>query len=80
MEWFEGIKDYISGFFDAVIDALPTSPILYLTTNSEIKTVMGYVNFFIPIYTMVSIVESWLTAIAMYYVFTVIMRWLKLTD
>ncbi|MBP1559722.1 MAG: hypothetical protein J6C96_00540 [Oscillospiraceae bacterium] len=80
MEWFEGIKDVFANAADSVIAALPKSPIVYIASNSEAKKIMGYVNFFIPIYTYISLVEAWLTAIVVYYVVSVILRWLKVVE
>ena len=80
MEWFSGLIDSFQGFIDSLIDALPKSPIVYLSSSPEIEKFMGYVNFFIPIYTMIGLVEAWLTALVTYYVVSVILRWLKVVD
>lgn len=80
MDWFNGVKEFFADFANSIIDVLPKSPIVYLTINTRVREVMGYVNFFIPIYSMISIVEGWLVAIGVYYVASVILRWLKLTD
>lgn len=80
MDWFEGLKDSFQDIASGIIEALPKSPIVYLSSSPEVKRVMGYVNFFIPIYTMIGLVEAWLTAIVIYYVVSVILRWLKVVE
>lgn len=80
MDLLEWLKDGFQGIVDKIIDVLPTSPIVYLASSPKIKEVMGYVNFFIPIYTMIGLVEAWLIAIVVYYVLVVILRWLKVVE
>jgi len=38
---------------------------------------LGYINFFLPISEMVSIMAIWLISIAAYYVASVVLRWVK---
>lgn len=80
MDWFDGIKDTFSELGEALIDILPKSPITYISSNPEVEKVMGYVNFFIPIYSMIAVLEAWLTAIVIYYVVQVILRWAKVVE
>lgn len=80
MEWVDRVKDTFSDLVNTVIDVLPKSPITYLASTPEVEKVMGYVNFFIPIYTMIGILEAWLTAIVIYYVVSVALRWLKVVE
>lgn len=51
--------------FTAFINAIPTIPYL------------GYINYFIPIGQMIAIGEAWLTAIGIFYLYQVILRWVK---
>ena len=80
MEWFDGIKDSFAELGEVIIDILPKSPITYIASNPEVEKVMGYVNFFIPIYSMIGILEAWLSAIVIYYVVQVILRWAKVVE
>lgn len=76
--------DWLSGKFGEVIDSLtsllPKSPIVYLTTNDTISDILSYVNWFIPIYLWISILEGWLTAVCIYYIVQVILRWVKIIE
>ena len=80
MDWFDGVKDTFSGIVDGLIEILQKSPISYLAATPEVSEVLGYVNFFIPIYSMIAILENWLVAIVIYYVVSVVLRWLKVVE
>lgn len=59
-----------------VISVLPDSP-FKLLDNSPIKSLLPYINWFIPFDFVVSTLELWLAAIAVYYIYSVILRWVK---
>ncbi len=80
MDFFKWISDNLSSFWDSLIEALPKSPIYYLTSTPEVEKVMGYVNFFIPVYTIVGMLEAWLLAIIVYYGLSIVLRWLKAVE
>lgn len=77
MDLFEWVKEGFQDIAEALIDFLPTSPIVFLQTSPEIKKYLGMLNWFIPIYTMIGITEAWLTAIGLYYIVQIILRWVK---
>ena len=80
MDILDKLGSTFSGLFDKLIDFLPKSPIIYLEANSEIKSILSYVNYFIPISTMISMLEVWLVAVAAYYAFQLILRWAKMIE
>lgn len=59
-----------------VINLLPNSPFTALS-NSPIQPYLAYINWFIPFDFIVSTLEAWLVAIAVYYVYSVVLRWVK---
>lgn len=72
--------DLISGGLKAVLGFLPDSPFKILDQlgpGSKILEVLGMVNWFIPIYSFVGIFEGWLACIAVYYVYQIVLRWLR---
>ena len=77
MEFWEKFGDTASGLMNQVIDLLPKSPIVYLTSNPNVSKYLGYINWFIPIYSMLTLLEGWLTAIVVYYVVQIVLRWIK---
>jgi hypothetical protein len=63
----------------AVLSFFPDSPfaILQEMGSTEYSEWLGYLNWFIPIYTFVAIIELWLAGIAIYYVLQIVLRWIK---
>jgi branched-subunit amino acid transport protein AzlD len=60
----------------AAIALLPNTPFEVLN-NSVISDYMGYINWVIPIGSMINILTAWCVAIALYYVVQIAMRWAK---
>lgn len=72
--------DILSGGLMAILSLLPDSPFKILDSlspDSQIVKVLGMVNWFIPIYSFIGILEGWLLAVAVYYVYQVVLRWLN---
>lgn len=73
---------YMKEMFDKVLDILlklfPVSPFApYIAALGDLPY-LGYINWFIPVGTFVKIGTAWLGAIAVYYLYMVIARWVKL--
>ncbi len=71
--------DILAGGVNVILSLLPDSPFKVLddlAASGEIAEWLGYVNWFVPIYSFVGIVEGWLLAIVVYYVYQVVLRWL----
>ena len=77
MDFFQWIGSNLKDLLDSFLKLFLSSPILYLTTNSEIKTILGYVNWFCPIYLWISILENWLVCILVWYAVQIALRWVK---
>ena len=80
MDFLNAIGETLSGLGNKLIEILPKSPFYYFDANPDVKQVLRYLNWFIPIDTMLSITEGWLTAIALYYVYQAILRWAKIIE
>lgn len=80
MDFLEAIGETLSGLGDKIIEFLPKSPFYYIEAYPEVKQVLRYLNWFIPIDTMLALTESWLTAIAIYYVIQAILRFVKIIE
>lgn len=55
---------------------LPPSPFT-LIDNSPIAPYINGMNWILPIDEIIVITETWLTAIGIYYISQIVMRWLK---
>ena len=59
-----------------VINLLPDSPFMALN-SSPIQPYLQALNWIVPIDFMISTMSAWLVAIVVYYVYSVILRWVK---
>lgn len=80
MDLFTWISDNFQTIGDKIVSFLPSSPIVYLQAIPEVEKYLGMVNWFIPIYSMISLTEVWLIAIVIYYIVQVILRWIKFIE
>jgi hypothetical protein len=71
-----GIIDVMSTIADGIVWLLPKSPFaaLELAFDGEL---LGYMNYFLPISEMLNIMVSWGIAIAAFYLYKIILRWVK---
>lgn len=74
-----------SGLIDmaiAIINIFPTSPFVILDelSTTEIYDWIQMLNWFIPISSFVAILEAWLSCVAVYYVYQVVLRWIKVIE
>lgn len=61
---------------NALLVLWPNSPFTFIK-NSEFNDLLSKINFFIPIYDFVAIAQTWLVAIALYYLYSIYARWVK---
>lgn len=80
LEFFNALAEKFSSIADKIVQTLPTSPIVWLQYNTEIQKYLSWVNWFLPIYSIIATLEAWLTCIIVYYVIQVILRWYKVIE
>lgn len=77
----DNIVDIISGIFTKIIDGilsfLPNSPFQYLLQNMSALPYLPVLNWFIPISEIAYITGLWLTAIALYYIYSALLRFVR---
>lgn len=69
-----------ASFSSSVLGLLPLSPFTDWIEYLSNVPYLGYINWFIPMGTMVKITASWIGAIAVYYIYSVILRWIKMVQ
>ncbi len=83
MDVFTQIWDWLGNLLTDVInwlvDLLPDSPFQAIEM-SIFDSYLGYINYFVPIDFMVSTFLLWLGAISIYYIYSVVLRWIKAID
>lgn len=79
---WEALTSTLTALALKVINLLPESPFVILDelSQSEFYEWLRILNWFIPVNTFVSILEGWLVAVAIYYVYQIVLRWVKVIE
>ena len=80
MDFFNFLGDQFSDLGQTIVNSLPGSPIVWLQANSQIQQYLKWVNWFIPIYQMIPILETWLICVSVYVALQVFLRWAKVVE
>lgn len=73
MEWFQRL-------IDSIVQLLPTSPIRPFLNEFASLPYLGYVNWFIPVGSMLRVFSAWLVAVTVFYIYSAIARYVKLVE
>lgn len=78
----DSLSDALVSFAVRVVQLFPESPFNALDklSNTQFYEWLQMLNWFIPINTFVSILESWLLAVGLYYVYQIVLRWIKVIE
>ena len=68
----------LGGLVQEVIKVLPISPFAPLIEQFSELPYLGFVNWFLPVGQIMTVMTGWLLAIAAFYLYQVIARWVKL--
>lgn len=63
-----------------VISVLPMSPFAPVIDGLADIPYLAYLNWFLPVGEMITIGGVWLAAISVYYVYSIVVRWVGLTS
>lgn len=61
---------------NAVAALFPPSPFVIIK-HTGFEDLIAKINYFLPIYEFVSVLEAWLVAVAVWYAISVVARWIK---
>lgn len=70
------LLDIISSLLGWVVNLLPDSPFSIIQA-SGFGSLLSDINYFIPIYEFLAIGQAWLICVGVYYLYSVIARWVK---
>lgn len=73
----EMMQTIFGHFADALKKVLPMSPFAPFISEFRNLPYMGYLNWFIPVGDCMKVMSAWLTAIALFYVYSIVLRWIK---
>lgn len=71
------MNELLEKFLDFVLALLPLSPFTEVIDSLESVPYLGYLNWFIPVGTCLKIGTLWLSAIIIFYIYSIILRWIK---
>lgn len=69
--------ELVTKFLDAVLQVLPTSPFTSFIQELEKLPYLGYLNYFVPIGTFLKIGSAWLVSIGLFYMYSIVLRWIR---
>lgn len=72
------VQGAFGGLIQSLISVLPTSPFAPVLEQFEDLPFLGYLNWFFPVRGCLTVMAAWLVAVAAFYLFSVIARWVKL--
>lgn len=67
---------WLKSMIAAAIDLLPDSP-FQIDIPDYVTDIIGYVNYFVPIGSMIKILTAWTSAILVWYAASLLLRWIK---
>lgn len=75
MEWMYNI---VQNFGNMIITLLPTSPFRSFIDSFVPPDYLGWLNWFFPVSTIISILGVWLVSVGLFYLYSIVMRWIKM--
>lgn len=64
-------------FADALKSVLPVSPFAPYIDQVKNFPYLRYINWFVPVSEILAVSATWLTAVILFYVYSIILRWIK---
>lgn len=74
LDW---IGQLFTKFGNMLMEVLPTSPFQPFIQQFRELPFLQYLNWFIPVGQMITVLEAWLAAILVFYLYSIILRWIK---
>lgn len=74
LEWF---GELLSKFGANIVEKLPQSPVARYIDAVEELPFLSFLNWFIPVTEILIVCQTWLACISCYYLFSLILRWIK---
>jgi len=70
------VIELVGSVISILYNLLPTSP-FRIIENSQFSDLISQINYFLPIYEFVSIMETWLVSVGIFYLYSIFARWIK---
>ena len=66
----------LGSILSLIFSILPPSPFSAIN-NSIIAEYLPYINYYIPFNEVIVILQTWLVAVGVYYLYQIVLRWIK---
>lgn len=76
----ESFSDLFNTFATLLASVLPTSPFQAYIQDFVPPDWLGILNWFVPVSAILGIFAAWLSAVALFYLYSIIMRWVRAID
>lgn len=80
MDIINSLIDWVTQQFTSVLELFPLSPFTDAIATLASLPYINYVNWFIPIDNFLTILSVWISMIALYYLYSVVARWVKVIE
>lgn len=77
LDWF---LELLQKFAQVILDALPHSPVKQILREIGQPEWLGYLNWFVPVSAIINLLIIFGSAITIYYLYQIILRWVKAID
>lgn len=74
MDTLSSLWDSFAGLLTEILPVSPFRP--FLDSFRDIPY-LGYLNWFVPVRDILVVMSAWCTAIGLFYLYSVVMRWIK---
>ena len=77
----EVVTDAVLNLAIFLVELLPQSPFLAIQDiqlDAKTTEILSYVNYFVPVTSWVAVLQAWLFAIALYYVYSIVLRYINM--
>lgn len=74
------MAELLEKFAGMILSVLPHSPVQkYLASFADLPY-LSWLNWFFPVSAILTVCETWLVAIGLFYLYQIILRWVKAID
>lgn len=72
------INQAFNGLINSLVSLLPVSPFASFIDQFSGLPWLGVLNWFFPVRQCLIVMAAWLVAIALFYAYSIVMRWVKM--
>ena len=74
------LNSFLDSIVAVILTLLPDDPFKSFIDNIAISPYLSTINWIIPVGTFVTIATAWVTAIGVFYVYQLVLRWAKVVS